>query len=722
MQQATLNLLADMGALPATRMSSLAAASASTDTTGPTATITSPASGTTLTNGTQITLQGTAADTGGVVAGVEVSTDGGTSWHPATGTTSWSYAFYPHGAGAAAVQVRAIDDSANIGAPATRSFPLTGPSSIFGQRAPVTASTSDTSAVELGVRFKSEADGVVTGVRFYKGAGNTGTHTGSLWTASGTRLATVTFSGETATGWQSATFADPVAITANTVYVASYYAPSGHYAGDQWAMSSQDIVESPLTAPRGPGNGGNGVFRDGSGFPSTSFRDTNYFVDVMFLTSEFAPPVVVAVTPLVDATDVAVTSTVSAVFSKAINPATISVTVTPSGGAAVAGAVSYDSATKTVTFTPTAALASETTYAVSLTASDTLGNAMASAKTWSFATRLDPSVLKLFADGAVPAEPSANDTGGVELGVKFSSSTDGQVVGVRFYQGPGNTGTHTGSLWSSTGTLLARLTFTNGTAVGWQSARFSTPVTITAGTRYVVSYYAPNGHYAANSGFFGSTYVNAPLTVAGGSNGVYAYGAAPAFPSNSYGSTNYWVEPMVLASGGGTPTPTTSPAPAPTGPPGVNIFTSAESPSYANWNDSDALEVGVRFSSEVNGQITGVRFYKGPSNGGTHTGSLWTLDGQLLATATFSGESASGWQTAYFSSPVTITAGTPYVASYHTTVGQYSLSINAFASALDRAPLHVPIGGARYTYGDGGAFPNNAADHNYWVDVSFVAS
>lgn len=74
--------------------------------------------------------------------------------------------------------------------------------------------------------------GTVTGVRFYKGAGKTGTHVGHLWSAAGANLGTVTFTGESATGWQQATFATPVPITANTTYVVSYYAPVGRYAND----------------------------------------------------------------------------------------------------------------------------------------------------------------------------------------------------------------------------------------------------------------------------------------------------------------------------------------------------------------------------------------------------------------------------------------------------------------------------------------------------------
>ena len=92
MQQAQVNLLADMSAQPTTLQPGLVAAAKSTDTTGPTVAITSPAAGSNQQNGSSVTVSGTATDSGGGrVAGVEVSTDGGTSWHAASGTGSWTY-------------------------------------------------------------------------------------------------------------------------------------------------------------------------------------------------------------------------------------------------------------------------------------------------------------------------------------------------------------------------------------------------------------------------------------------------------------------------------------------------------------------------------------------------------------------------------------------------------------------------------------------------------
>ena len=105
---------------------------------------------------------------------------------------------------------------------------------------PGTADSGDAGAVELGVKFTTDFPGTVTGIRFHKAAGNTGTHSGSLWTAGGTRLAQATFQDESASGWQHVTFSSPVAVSANTTYVASYFAPAGHYSVTSGGFSHGD--------------------------------------------------------------------------------------------------------------------------------------------------------------------------------------------------------------------------------------------------------------------------------------------------------------------------------------------------------------------------------------------------------------------------------------------------------------------------------------------------
>jgi hypothetical protein len=703
MQQATINLFADMGVQLSTPATGLSAAAASTDRQAPTVTISSPAAGTPIANGSQITIQGTAADTGGRVAGVEVSTDGGTTWHPAAGTTSWSYTFIASGMSNLAVAVRATDDSGNIqSTPSTRTFALTGPHSLFGERTPTNPSTNDSSAVEVGVKFKADTDGFVTAIRFYKSAGNTGTHTGTLWTGDGTRLATGTFSGETASGWQTMTLPTAVPITGNTTYVASYFAPSGNYAGDPWAFSYSGFAAAPLTAQRSLGSDGNGLFRYGGGFPTQSFADTNYYVDVLFTASQDAAPSVVSISPSDGSSYVAPSIHPSAVFSKAMDASTLQFTLTDSGNAQVTGTVAYDGTAKSATFTPGAALIAGRAYTATVQAQDIQGHPMDAPKIWSFTVDPDPNVSRLFAMDASPAVASANDSDSLELGVKFTPSTNGTVTGVRFYKGTGNTGAHTGSLWTLGGTLLARVTFSGETASGWQTAHFVTPVPVTAGVTYVASYYAPTGHYSTTSNFFTSTWSNGLLSAPATTNGLFRYGGDN-FPNSSYQATNYWVDPLFVSDG--TTAPTT-----------ISLFSDGDTPASANWDDSSAIEVGVRFSSDINATVTGVRFYKGPANTGTHTGSLWSASGQLLATATFTNETASGWQVVMFDQPVPITAGATYVASYHSTVGMYAVNINAFSGvSYDQGALHIPASGGAYRYG--GGYPDSSATHNFWVDV-----
>ena len=150
---------------------------------------------------------------------------------------------------------------------------------------PANASWADSSAVELGMKFQSDIAGTVTGVRFYKGSSNIGTHVGHLWTASGTLLGSVTFSNETASGWQQANFSQPIAIQANTTYIISYFAPSGRYAVNS-AFFNSAVNSPPLHALQSSASGGNGVYRYGaSGFPNQSYNATNYWVDVVFLPS-----------------------------------------------------------------------------------------------------------------------------------------------------------------------------------------------------------------------------------------------------------------------------------------------------------------------------------------------------------------------------------------------------------------------------------------------------
>ncbi len=154
----------------------------------------------------------------------------------------------------------------------------TGSATIWGAAAPSNVALQTTkSGVEVGTRFTVEQSGKATGVRFFKVQGVGGTHTGTLWTSKGTKIATVTFSGESASGWQSALFAHPVALTRGESYVVSYFQPRGRYAST--ANVTGASASPSLAVKRGAG-----VYRftAKSAFPNRVWRNSLYWVDITF--------------------------------------------------------------------------------------------------------------------------------------------------------------------------------------------------------------------------------------------------------------------------------------------------------------------------------------------------------------------------------------------------------------------------------------------------------
>ena len=839
-QQATLNLFADMGVQPGAIQASLIPASRSTDLTPPTSAITSPSAGATVTVGIPVTVSGTATDAGGgVVGAVEVSTDGGATWHPAAGRESWTYTWTPPSASSATIRTRAADDSGNIESPGSgitvsiqaRSCPC----SVFGTPTPSTPDGQDGNAVELGVKFRSDVSGFITGVRFYKASTNTGTHVGHLWTRDGILLATATFTGETASGWQQVTFPNAVAVSPGVTYVASYLAPVGHYSYDDLFFAVSAADNPPLHALKDGTDGGNGVFAYGpsGAFPVSSYRSRAYGVDVVFVTTVggASGPSVTTFSPASGATGVARTAPVTITFNKALAAATVTAsrfqlldaTLSP-----MTVNLSYNAATFTVTMVPSFGLDYGAIYTVSVAGGaggvqDTSGNPMTASISWKFtATAAPPGSCPctVWPSTAVPATADSGDSGAYEIGVRFRSDAAGFITGLRFFKSAANTGTHVGHLWGRDGTLLGTATFSGESASGWQQVNFASAVAIAANTTYVASYSDPAGHYSIDDLAFATSAVNtAPLHLlqdgTDGANG--AFGNLGSFPSTGYRSRNYWVDvvfttdvggvfgpnvtavtpasgaaglgpatvvsatfskplnpasvtsatfglfdsannpvPGSLAYDAGTATVTFTPAaglaPATSyraaiagGLGGITdssgnpvrtgvawrfstccaIWNSSYLPTFTDAGDATPLELGVKFRSDTAGFITGLRFYKSAANTGTHTGHLWGRDGTPLASSTFTGETASGWQQASFSSAVAIAAGTTYVISYTAPAGHYSMDDLYFAAAAaDNPPLHALKDGAdgvNAVFGSPGAFPTSSyRSRNYWVDAIFM--
>jgi hypothetical protein len=159
----------------------------------------------------------------------------------------------------------------------------------------------------------------------------------------------------------------------------------------------------------------------------------------------------------------------------------------------------------------------------------------------SFISTYQGSLQSIFTT-QTPDNPNQSDgigaAGDYELGTEFVSAKAGKIDAIRYYKAASETGSHTGNIWSSTGTLLGSVAFTNETASGWQQQALTTPLNIAANTTYVVSVNA-NSYFAVSGNAIATTITNGDLSaVADGSNGVYNSTPA-AFPTASNNS-NYF--------------------------------------------------------------------------------------------------------------------------------------------------------------------------------------
>ena len=381
------------------------------------------------------------------------------------------------------------------------------------------------------------------------------------------------------------------------------------------------------------------------------------------------------------------------------------------------------------------------------------------------------------ASGETPAAtittaPTANaggpyaGTAGTAIGVSGANSSSplGTLTTYAWNWGDGSNSTGTSPSASHTyaagGTFPITLTVTDN---GGATATASTVATITAATPAPGAPTNPSpGDGATNIGTsttlkwsasgatsydvrFGTS--SSPSQVAAGiATATYAAGSLTA------GTTYYWQ--IVARNSTGTtsgpvwsfttaiPTPSTPPStsPTPSSPTPSSPTPSSPTPSVSGcpcsvWStttkpgtqdpESRSLEIGMKFRSDVAGNVTGVRFYKYAANTGNHTGTLWSASGQKLATVMFKNESESGWQQADFSTPVHIAANTTYVISYHTSIGYYASTEWGFNNGVDHGPLHALSSGSSggngvYVWGRS-AFPNQTWHaSNYWVDVVFT--
>ena len=751
-QQTTTNVLEDMGVVPTTPASGIVL----DDPSAPTVASTLPsdaAAGVAVSTGVSATF-GSGMDASTITASSFTLTDASGATVPAvvsysaaskTATLTPS-ASLSSGTSYTARMTTAVQDQSGrpLQFPYTWTFTTTGcPCALFSDlAAPLNQSASGT--YELGVKLQVTQPLSIRAVRFYKAFGETGTHTGTIWTANGFALASVGFTSESAYGWQQQALPTPLQLQPNTTYVVSVNANSA-YPLTSNGLTTQ-ISNGPL---RTVADGLNGVFNAVRGsFPNQSYLSSNYFVDAVVGIG--ASPTVSAQEPTAGETGVAANTPVQATFSRPMYPQSItgsSFRLTGPGGAQVAASVAYDASTQTATLTPTAALAASTTYTatVAQTVAAIDGVPMAAPVSWSFTTaavsnppptvvsttpgdgapkattvtatfsraidpatvtgatftlrqpdgtlvpssvaydsnsvtatltpnaplagattytaRLDGTVSASdgtplgtavswsFTTAACPcqlftdqAQPASQPGGTYELGVKIRVDQPEELTSIRFYKASGETGSHTGTVWGTNGVALAQVAFASESASGWQQQALPTPLLLQANTTYVVSVNANSGYAVTLNGLASQVSNGLLHTVADGANGVYNTSRG-SFPNQSYGSSNYFVDAVVAPDSGAAPAVLlTSPADGTAGVP----QTSAVSASF-----SRALKPST---------INGSSFTLTAPDGSTVPATV-SYDGAYVATLTPSSQLAmSATYTAHLAATVAGANGTPIAA------------------------------------------------------------
>jgi hypothetical protein len=506
-----------------------------------------------------------------------------------------------------------------------------------------TDGTGSAGDYELGMEFRSAKAGQIQAIRYYKAPSETGSHVGKIWSSTGTLLASVTFSNETASGWQQQALATPLTIQPNTTYIVSVNANS-YYAVTNNGLATT-ITNGDLSAVA---DGSNGVYNPTpASFPTQSFQNSNYFRDIVFAPSVSNPnnnPGTVTIsgtttqnqilTANVSDTDGLTGATINYQWQQSSDNGTTWTSIAGAtsqtltlGQAQVNNLVraraiytdalgSGENITSTATSSVvnvndagTVAISGTTAQGNTLTANVTDVDGLTGVNinyqwqkltnnTWTNITgatnqtlTLDSSLVgnqvrvnstytdvlggsenivstatnpislpanTLFTT-QTPAQNNETDgsgsAGDYELGMEFRSAKAGQIKSIRYYKAPSETGTHVGRIWSSTGTLLASVTFANETASGWQQQALTTPLTIQANTTYVVSVNA-NSYYVATNNGLATTITNGDLSaIADGSNGVYNP-TPSSFPTQSFQNSNYFRDIVFTAS---TPNPNNNP-------------------------------------------------------------------------------------------------------------------------------------------------------------------
>jgi hypothetical protein len=512
----------------------------------------------------------------------------------------------------------------------------TGGQSLFTTQAPVQPNVTDGRPYELGMKFRLARAGQITAIRYWKASSDTGTHVGRIWSSTGQQLASVTFSGESTSGWQVQALLAPLDVLGNTTYVVTVNIAS-RYAYTNAGLATQ-IVNGDISSVVG----NNGVYGNSGSFPTNSFQNSNYFRDIVFVAAQAGPATKLVLTPATASTQTntarAYTATIQDAGGNTVTTATNPVTFTVnglSGSFSPTSPVTPSNGVATTSFTPTAA-----------------GTATITAS----AQGLTSASATLTVTGAQTGIPS------------------------KLALAPANANVLVGSAQ----TYTASIQDVNGNTV----TSATNPVSFSV------------------SGVGGSFNPTSPVTPTNGT-------ATTAFTPSSAGSG------QITASAQGLTSATAAVNVAPSGG-GQTLFTT-QIPAQSDVTDNKAYELGMKFRVSKPGRIVALRYWKAPSDTGTHVGRVWAADGTLLATVTFTSESSSGWQQQALATPLVVAADTTYVVSAN--VARYFVTTRqGLATSVSNGDIRSVADGLNGVFGNSGVFPTSSSQSsNYFRDIVFIA-
>ena len=160
------------------------------------------------------------------------------------------------------------------------------------RRARPDPASNDDQAIEVGVRFRADVDGFITGLRYY-GAARRRRASATCGREGGTQLASATFVGDSPPAGTRVSLSPAVRVTKDTNYVASFLVERRDLLRRPRLLQRARSTRPPLHAPAGT----NGVYKYGGGFPTDSFDATSYGADVLFTPTDQTAPQVTSVAP-----------------------------------------------------------------------------------------------------------------------------------------------------------------------------------------------------------------------------------------------------------------------------------------------------------------------------------------------------------------------------------------------------------------------------------------